>query len=390
MTAMADRLFVSTRKGLFSFARGGGGGGAGSWEVERVSFLADSVSLALHDARDGALYAALGLGHFGVKLRRSRDLGASWEEIAAPAFPSQPDGETDHLPDGKPWPWRVEQIWALEAGGGGPGAAGAAAAGGGRDLWCGTIGGGLFRSPDGGESWALVRGLWDHPKRKQWFGGGAELPGIHSICVDPRDGRRVIVGISCGGVWRSEDGGETWEVSSDGMFADYMPPARRFDPIIQDPHRVVQCRARPQRLWTQHHNGVFRSDDGGRTWNEVANVTPSVFGFAVAVHPDDGDSAWLVPAQKDERRVPVGARVVVARTRDAGFSWQVLTAGLPQSYAYDITYRHGLDIDGGGDGRRLAFGSTTGSLWITEDGGDQWTCLSTHLPPIYAVRFAAR
>src|SRR5437867_223412 len=197
---MANRFFASTRKGLFSFLRGA----SGAWSIERVSFLGDAVSLAFHDARDGALYAALGLGHFGVKLRRSGDLGVTWEEIAAPSFPPHPEGGTDSLPDGRPWPWRVEQIWALEAGA--PG-----------ELWCGTIGGGLFRSRDRGASWDLVRGLWDHPQRKQWFGGGADLPGIHSVEVHPKDPRSLAVGISCGGVWQSKDGGDSWEVSSAGM-----------------------------------------------------------------------------------------------------------------------------------------------------------------------------
>jgi photosystem II stability/assembly factor-like uncharacterized protein len=366
---MAERLFVATRKGLFSFARVG----SGRWDVERVAFLGDAVSMMLPDARDGALYAGLGLGHFGVKLRRSMNRGESWEEIAAPAFPAPPSETLDTLPDGKPWPWRVEQIWALEAGAEG-------------ELWCGTIGGGLFRSNDRGASWELARGLWDHPRRKEWFGGGAELPGIHSICLDPSDRRALTVGVSCGGVWRSTDGGKSWEVST-GMFAEFMPPARRFDPAIQDPHRVVQCRADGRRLWAQHHNGVFRSDDSGRTWQDVPNVKPSVFGFAVAVHPRDPDTAWLVPAVKDETRVPVDARVVVSRTRDGGKSWQVLTEGLPQRHAYDITYRHGLDVDA--TGQQLAFGSTTGSLFVTEDGGDAWTCVSAHLPPIYAVRFEA-
>ncbi|MDB4998192.1 MAG: glycosyl hydrolase, repeat protein [Myxococcaceae bacterium] len=366
-----ERIFVSTRKGLFSIVRSA----TGTWAIERVSFVGDAVSLAFHDARDGALYAGLGLGHFGVKMRRSPDLGVTWEDIAAPAFPPQPEGTVDTLPDGKPWPWRVEQVWALEAG---------ENAG---ELWCGTIGGGLFHSKDRGASWALARGLWDHPKRKEWFGGGAELPGIHSIAVDPRDRSVLTIGVSCGGVWRSTDGGATWTVSSDGMFAEYMPPERRNDPVIQDPHRIVQATSNPERFWAQHHNGVFRSDDGARTWHEVPNVPPSVFGFPVAVDPNDADTAWLVPAVKDETRVPVDAKVVVARTRDAGKTWDVLTRGLPQSNAYDIVYRHALDVDP--TGRVLALGSTTGSLWISEDAGDSFTTVSANLPPIYGVRFAA-
>jgi hypothetical protein len=365
---VTDRLFVSTRKGLFSFVRTPRG-----WSQERVSFLGDAVSIALHDARDGAIYAGLGLGHFGVKLRRSSDLGVTWEDVAAPSFPPAPEGHVETFADGKPWPWRVEQIWSLE-----PGAAPG-------ELWCGTIGGGLFRSRDRGATWELVRGLWDHPKRKAWFGGGSELPGIHSICLHPRDAGSILVGVSCGGVWRSGDDGATWSLSAEGMFAAYMPPALANDPSIQDPHRVTQCRSAPERVWCQHHNGVFRSDDGGRTWKEVATVRPSVFGFAVAVHPSDPDTAWLVPAVKDETRVPVDARVVVSRTRDAGETWTVLDRGLPAPPAYDLTLRHALDVDAAG--KTLAMGSTTGSLWISDDAGDAWTCLSSHLPPIYAVRF---
>src|SRR5262249_33015183 len=156
---------------------------------------------------------------------------------------------------------------------------------------------------------------------------------------------------------------------------------------IQDPHRVVQCPASPDCLWAQHHNGVFRSTDGAASWQEVRDVPPSVFGFAVAVHPRVPDTAWLVPAVKDERRVPVGGHVVVSRTPDGGRSWQVLREGLPQEHAYDITYRHALDVDGRGDS--VAFGTTTGALWVSDDQGDTWQCVSAHLPPVYAVRFAA-
>ncbi|HSN99458.1 MAG TPA: hypothetical protein VLS89_14280 [Candidatus Nanopelagicales bacterium] len=369
---MADTLFVATRKGLFRLERSGK-----SWEIAGTSFLGDVVSMVLPDPRDGALYAGLGLGHFGVKLHRSRDRGQTWEEIGTPAFPPMPEGEESTLADGRPWPWRVEQIWALEAGlASEPGV-----------LWCGTIGGGLFRSDDSGASWALVRGLWDHPKRKVWFGGGADLPGIHSVMVDPRDASHVTVGVSCGGVWETRDGGATWQVRATGMFAEFMPPELREDPHIQDPHRVVACPAKPEGMWAQHHNGVFRSTDGAASWQVVPNVPPAVFGFAVAVHPCDPDTAWLVPAIKDERRIPVDGKVVVARTRDGGRSWDVLREGLPQRHAYDITYRHALDIDETGD--RLAFGSTTGSLWTTADQGDTWQEVSHNLPPVYCVRFAA-
>lgn len=365
---MTQRLLASTRKGLFTLARDARG-----WHVERHAFLGDNVTLAHVDARDGTWYAALNLGHFGTKLHRSDDAGKSWTEVAVPAY-----GLDDVIAtaDGKPpKPAALMQFWSFASGGANePGR-----------LWAGTIPGGLFRSDDRGEHWDLQRSLWDRPERRQWFGGGYDAPGIHSICVDPRDVRTLRIAISCGGVWESRDSGETWNATTKGMFATYMPPDRREDPAVQDPHRMVQCAASPQHLWVQHHNGVFRSADAARTWHEVPNVPPSVFGFAVAVHPRDPATAWFVPAIKDERRVPVDGQLVVARTRDGGASFDVCRQGLPQHDAYDLVYRHGLAVDANGE--CLAFGSTTGNLWTSGDQGDTWQALPAHLPPIYALTF---
>jgi hypothetical protein len=368
---MSDRIFVGTRKGLFSVERVNG-----RWRIGGTAFLGDNVSMLLPDRRDGAIYAALELGHFGCKMHRSKDGGKTWEETPVPTYPPQPEGVEEKDMWGKPMPWKLVKVWALEAGHASqPGV-----------LWCGTLPGGLFRSDDGGNSWRLVESLWNHPKRKAWFGGGADLPGIHSICVHPGDGRHVTLGVSCGGVWVTTDGGDTWESRAEGMRAAYMPPEQQFDPNIQDPHRVVQCRDRPECFWAQHHNGIFRSTDDAKSWQEISDAKPSTFGFAVAVHPADPDTAWFVPATKDEHRIPVEGRVVVSRTRDGGKTFQVLSRGLPQEHAYDLTFRHGLDIDD--RGQRLAFGSTTGSCWISEDQGETWQGLSEHLPPIYCVRFA--
>ena len=368
---MHDALLVSTRKGLFVLER------AVAEEVHRGDAPAgDRVCAALADPRDGAWYAAMDLGHFGAKLHRSDDRGATWTEVAVPAY-----GPDDDVPvgDGKPpKPATLELLWCIEAGGASqPGR-----------LWAGTLPGGLFRSDDRGASWTLVRGLWDDPRRREWFGGGYDVPGLHSICVDPRDPRTLRIGISSGGVWRSDDDGASWEPAADGLFATYMPPERARDPLIQDPHRMVQCPGAPDTLWIQHHNGVFRSDDGARTWHEVPAVVPSVFGFAIAVHPRDPRSAWTVPAVKDEKRVPVDGRLVVARTRDRGETFEALSDGLPQARAYDLVYRHGLAIDRSGD--RLAMGSTTGGLWTTDSGGDHWYQLPERLPPIVAVTFAGK
>lgn len=367
---MSKRIYVATRKGLFELERKPSG-----WGITRTSFLGDHVSMFLKDSRDGGLYAALYHGHFGAKMQRSKNGGASWEECAVPVYPAKPEGVEDINPMSQaPLAWKLDKIWALEAGG--PKESGV--------LWCGTLPGGLFRSSDSGTSWEIVRSLWDNPKRKEWFGGGADLPGIHSVCVDPRDSKHVTIGISCGGVWQTRDAGATWALGGKGMWAAYMPPERKDDPNIQDPHRVVQCPASPDALWAQHHNGVFRSRDGAASWEEV-KVPPSVFGFAVAVHPKDPNTAWFVPAVKDEVRIPVDGKVVAARTRDGGKTFDVLRKGLPQEHAYDLVFRHSLDVDE--TGTTLAFGSSTGSLWLTEDAGDSWQHVGKHLPPIYCVRF---
>ena len=194
---------------------------------------------------------------------------------------------------------------------------------------------------------------------------------------------RLFVAISCGGVWESKDSGATWRLQGEGLVAAYMPPEQAGARESQDPHRVARCAAAPDTIWMQHHNGIFRSTDAGATWTQL-KLTGDDFGFAVAAHPSEAGTAWFVPAIKDEVRVPRGGALAVSRTRDGGKTWETLGEGLPQRDAYDLIYRHGLDVDA--EGRRLAMGSTTGNLWVSEDAGEGWQFLNAHLPPIYAVR----
>lgn len=369
---MSDRIYIGTRKGVFTVTQNGSG-----WSVSEPEFLGVPASIVSQDPRDGAVYAALGHGHFGVKMHKSTDDGKTWSEITAPAYPEKPDDAPDvKCPmRGIDIPWNVELIWAM--------AIDPAIEGG---LWCGTIPGGLFHSADGGQSWELNRPLWDEPKRARWMGGGYDYPGIHSICVDPRNPDRINVGVSCGGVWITEDHGKTWRQGAHGMLADFMPPGQQEDPETQDPHILIQSQTDPDVMWTQHHCGIFRTTDNSQSWHKIDNATPSDFGFACVADPNDANTAWFVPAIKDEVRVPVEGKFVVTRTRDGGKSFDVLSEGLPQQTAYDIVYRHGLDIDR--TGQRLVMGSTTGSLWISEDQGDHWRLISANLPPVYAAQFA--
>lgn len=371
---MSDRFFVGTRKGLFRFEHQPGGG----WQQASESFLGIQVPMVLPDARDGTLYAVVEHGHFGIKVHRSMDWGDSWEELDPPKFPEKP-GDAPVVKDAfrqVEVPWSLEKLWILEAGGANQRGV----------LWAGTVPGGLFKSEDRGESWELNRPLWDHPDRAKWAGGGYDFAGIHSICVDPRDSDRVSLGISCGGVWNTEDGGETWEQGAHGMRYDFLPAEQGgADPDGQDPHRIVRCPGAPDHFWCQHHCYIYRSTNDARGWTEFEKVEPSPFGFAVAVHPDDPETAWFVPAKKDEFRYPVDGRFVVTRTRDGGASFETLSRGLPDPPAYDLVFRHAFEVDDSGE--NLIMGSTTGGLWFSGDQGDSWELISAHLPPVYCTRF---
>jgi hypothetical protein len=354
-----DRAWIATRKGLFELRRAASG-----WRIERTSFLGEPVSMLLPPGGDNRMLAALNLGHFGVKLHASADAGATWTEVTTPIYPAQPADATGPA-------WKLQQIWSLEAAHG--------------TVWAGTLPGGLFRSSDFGRSWTLVESLWRRPERVEWMGGGYDVPGIHSIVLEERNPGRIMIGISTGGAWTSDDDGATWRLSARGMRAAFMPPELADNENAQDAHRIVACAADPRVLWCQHHCGLWRSTDGGAHWNELTTHAVSNFGFAAAAHAGDPLTAWFVPAVKDERRIPVDGALAVTRTRDGGRTFEILREGLPQRDCYDLVYRHGMDVTD--DGRSLVIGSTTGNAWTSADAGDSWTTLPAHLPPIAAVRF---
>ncbi len=390
---VSDRILVGTRKGTFVVQRAGGA--VARWTPRLSGHAGVGVNFVARDPHTGTLWAALGHGHWGAKLSRSTDGGATWADATQIKYPEgarylAPPDPGEESEDGAPKPATLKpatllKLWVLAFGPGGR-------------IYVGTIPGGLFESRDGGESFALNLGLWNHDSRggdlfagegsghTHWFGTPASegefAPGIHSIVVDPRDPERMLVAVSTAGVLETTDGGRTWRGRNQGMLMDYLPdPAAAWG---HDPHYIELSTHHPEHVWQQNHCGVFYSADGAATWKKVSRPEQGVhFGFPVAADANDGRTAWVVPGRADSERMAIDGGLFVARTEDGGESWTELREGLPQEHAYDVVYRHALAASGD----RVAFGSTTGNLYVSEDRGDSWRAVAHNLPPIYSVRF---
>ena len=358
---MALTALLGTRKGVFKLEQSNG-----RFRVAERGHLGIPVPYAMRDARTGTMWASLDHGHWGQKLTRSKDDGKTWEEVEQPKYP-----EGHEVKPGVPATMRY--IWMIAPGGAGEP----------DTLYLGTEPGGLFVSTNGGDTFELNEPLWAHPSRvEEWFGGGRDHPAVHSVLVDPRDSRRIQVGISCAGVFETTDGGTSWAVRNKGLRADFLP--NPDSEVGQDPHLVVSCPKSPDTLWQQNHCGIYRSVDRGANWTDVSESNgPANFGFAVAVDEEDPDTAWVVPAVADETRIAVDGALCVPRTTDGGKTWTAFREGLPQDDCYDVVFRHALDVRGD----TLLFGSTTGNLFASADRGESWHLVSSTFPPIYSVRF---
>ncbi len=302
--------------------------------------------------------------HWGPIVRWSDDLGRTWteEDRAALAFPA--DTEVS-----------LARIWQLAPGG--------------NDepdvVYAGVEPAALFRSEDGGRSFSLVRALWDHPHRGSWQPGGGGLC-LHTVLVHPDDPERLLVAVSAAGVYLSNDGGGSWRASNAGIVATFLPgsPTPEFGQCV---HKVARDAGDPERLYLQHHDGIYRSDDGGGSWAPMASIAGVDFGFPVVAHPTRPDTAYLFPLQGAEYRCNPDGRCVVWRTSDAGASWSALTDGLPQADAHLTVLRDAFSTDGD-DPAGLYFGTRSGEVYASADDGDSWQLLAAHLPPVLSVRAA--
>ena len=333
------------------------------WQTGGPHFPGQAVYAMAYDGRAGRrrLWAGTGSMHWGAVLRSSDDLGKTWTnpQEASVRFPAE-SGVS------------LKQIWQIR-----PGRAEEP-----DTLYCGVEPAALFESRDAGVSWTLNRGLFDHPHRPRWQPGGGGLC-LHTIVPDPANRRRIMVAISAGGCYRSDDGGRTWQVKNKGVRADFMPD--KYPEFGQCVHKVVQHPARPERLFLQNHWGLYRSDDGGDSWTDIANGVPSDFGFAMVMHPHDPDTVYILPIESDEFRCTPEGKLRVYRTRNAGASWEPLTRGLPQRDALETVVRDAMAADSLNPAG-IYFGTRSGQLWGSNDGGASWSLIRAGLPPIVCVR----
>jgi photosystem II stability/assembly factor-like uncharacterized protein len=368
-------LLVATRKGAWLYH---GDRERRNWRVDGPHFLGHIINHLTLDPRDGrTLLAAAKTGHLGPTIFRSADFGQTWREAAQPPAFAPPQGgmgarSVDH------------SFWLT------PGHADENA------VWyAGTSPQGLFRSADGGDTWAPFSCLNDDAQYRRWMGsekdGTPDGPKLHSIIVDPRDARHLYLAMSGGGVHESLDGGQSFSPLVDGLEV-----VEGFDPAeiaFHDPHCVRLCPSNPDRLYQQNHCGIYRLDRPARRWTRVGRNMPDAvgdIGFPLVVHPRDADTAWVFPMDGTQvwPRTSPGGRPAVYATRDGGASWQRLAAGLPDSQAWWTVKRQAMTADSE-DSVGLYFGTTSGELWMSRDEGRQWQCLARHLPEIYAVEAAA-
>jgi serine/threonine protein kinase len=335
------------------------------WEIAGPYFHGHAVYSLAYDGRNGRhrLWASTGSLLWGTYLRSSDDFGKTWTNPleANIKFPAE-SGVA------------LKNIWKIELG---PPERPDM-------LYCGVEPAALFQSQDAGESWAMVRGLFDHPHRPRWMPGQGGLC-LHTILPHPTQLGRLLVGISAGGVYRTDDGGRTWQARNRGIRVTFMP--ERYPEFGQCVHRVVRHPDRPDRLFLQNHWGLYRSDDSADTWNDIAHGVPSDFGFAMAVHPHDPDCVYIVPMESDEFRCAPEGRLRVYRTRNAGASWEALTRGLPQQNAYETVLRDGMVTDSL-DPVGIYLGTRSGKLYASRNAGRTWKEVVNGLPQIVCVATA--
>jgi hypothetical protein len=355
-------LLVGTMKGAFIFRSNSD---RSSWTIDGPHFPGEAVYALAYDDRAGRnrLLASTRSFHWGANIRRSDDFGANW---------TAPDRQAIRFPEASGH--ALVQVWQITPGR--------------RDepdvLYAGVEPSCLFESRDAGETWTPVEGILNHEHRPKWTPGGGGMC-LHTIVPDPANKQRMIIAMSTGGAYRTDDGGKTWRARNVGVRAQFLPnPYPEFGQCV---HKIAHHKSKPERLFLQNHWGLYRSDDWGDNWTDIANGVPSDFGFAMTTHSTDADTVYIVPLKSDEFRCTPDAKMRVYRTRNAGDSWEPLANGLPQENAFETVVRDGMCNDTH-KSSGVYFGTRSGKVFASNDGGDSWMSVAESLPPVVCVKTA--
>lgn len=355
-------LMVGTMKGAFILRSDKS---RKKWKVEGPHLRGTAVYAMMHDGREGRhrTFAAANNTFFGSTLRSSDDFGKTW---------SEPEQRPIKFPEDSGR--ALAQIWQLV-----PGRKSEP-----NVIYCGVEPAALFKSTDSGDTWEPDRGLMYHEHQPRWQPGAGGLC-LHTIILDPDNPKRMMIAISAAGVYRTDDGGKTWQARNKGVRAEFMPD--KHPEFGQCVHKIVQHPSQPGRLFLQNHWGLYRSDDWGDSWKDVANGVPSDFGFAMQMHPHDPNTVYIVPLESDQFRCTPEAKLRVYRTKNGGESWEAMTNGLPQSGAYETVLRDALTSDSSNPAG-IYFGTRSGKIFGSQDDGDSWQEIADGLPSVVCVKTA--
>jgi photosystem II stability/assembly factor-like uncharacterized protein len=355
-------VLVGTMKGAFVLRSNGA---RKKWEVGGPYSIGSPVYSMAFDQRQGRrrMWWAQQSFRWGTVLCSSDDFGKNITEPETYSVKFPPESKL-----------ALKNIWQIALG----------RAGDPDTLYCGVEPAALFESHDAGKSWSPVKGLLDHPHRDRWVPGGGGLC-LHTIVPDPANPKRMTIAISTAGTYRTDDGGATWQARNQGVRAEFLPD--KYPEFGQCVHKIVQHPAKPERLFLQNHWGLYRSDDGGNSWKDIANGVPSDFGFCMVIHPHDPDTVYIVPIESDEYRCTPEGKLRVYRTRNGGASWEPLTRGLPQKNAMETILRDSLAADTCNPAG-IYFGTRSGKVYGSSDNGSSWQALVEGLPPVVCVKAA--
>jgi photosystem II stability/assembly factor-like uncharacterized protein len=386
----AIRVLVGTKKGAFILTADGK---RDKWSVDGPHFAGWEIyHMKGSPADPDRIYASQHTSWFGQIMQRSSDGGKTWEtpgsspEELVDAATGMPKAESnkfvyDTSPTGRPltthqWydgtqhPWEFKRVWHIEPSLDDPDTA-----------YAGVEDAAIFKTTDGGKTWRELAGLRGHRSGPQWMPGAGGMA-VHTIQLDRADPNRMFVAISAAGVFRTEDGGETWTPVNRGLKSQYIPdPEAEVGHCV---HRIAMHPSRPSTLFMQKHWDVMRSDDGGASWYEISGDLPTDFGFPIDVHAHEPETVYVIPIKSDSEHYPPDGKLRVYRSRTGGHEWEPLTNGLPQANCYVNVLRDAMAVDSL-DPCGIYFGTTGGQVYVSPDGGDHWVPIVRDLPAVLSV-----